>query len=142
MKALSTLIRVHRQRLDEQGRVLRDLQALRAQIEGEIGRLTDELREEQESARDSNIASFGFAAYAARNREQRERLKGSLADLDGKIDAARDGLAAIFREVKTIENVQAGLDRRQAEKERRVEQNALDAIALGIHRRHQEGGRM
>lgn len=140
MKALSTLLRVHRLRLDEQGRVMRDLQALKSQIEEEIARLEAELCAEQEVARQSTVASFAFAAYSARNREQRERLRASLADVDGKIDVARDGLAAIFREMKTVENVKAGLERRRAETLQRTEQGTMDALALGMFRQRQAKG--
>lgn len=141
MKALSTLLRVHRQRLDEQGRVMRDLQALKSQIESEIARLEAELCAEQDVARQSTVASFAFAAYSARNREQRERLRISLADVDGKIDIARDGLAAIFREMKTVENVKSGLERRRAENLQRTEQGAMDALALRMFRQRQAKGR-
>ena len=74
MKALSTLLRVHRQRLDEQGRVMRDLQALKSQIESEIARLEAELCAEQDVARQSTVASFAFAAYSARNRSASCRI--------------------------------------------------------------------
>lgn len=137
MKALATLLRVHRLRLDEQGRVMQDLQALKSQIEGEIVRLENELRAEQDTARQSTVASFAFAAYSARNREQRERLKASLADIEAKIEIARSELAAIFREVKTVENVQAGLERRRLEVVQRTEQADMDAVALGMFRQRQ-----
>ncbi len=140
MKALATLARVHGQRLDEQGRMMRDLQALKGQIKSEIARLEEELRSEQDTARQSTIASFGFAAYAARNREQRERLKISLADVDGKIDVARDDLAAIFRELKTVENVQAGFERRRLEVVERAEQGTMDALALEMYRQRRMNG--
>lgn len=140
MKALATLLRVHRLRLDEQGRVMQDLQALKSQIESEIVRLENDLRAEQDTARQSTVASFAFAAYSARNREQRERLRASLADIDAKIEVARDALAAIFRELKTIENVQAGLERRRLAVVQRTEQAAMDAVALGMFRqRHAKG---
>ena len=53
---------------------------------------------------------------------------------------ARDELAAIFREVKSVENVKAGLERRQREVVQRAEQGTMDALALGMFRQRQTKG--
>ena len=61
---LHTLIRLHKWRLDEKRRALAELQALADKLAQDTARLEREITAEQEIARTSPEASFGYGNFA------------------------------------------------------------------------------
>ena len=66
---------------------------------------------------------------------QREKLRGSIADLQLQISAAKDDLADAYRELKPYEVSQASRDAREHRKQELRERVKMDEIGKGMHRR-------
>lgn len=139
-KALATLVRMHRWRLDEKRRAVGELERLRAGLVAQGEKLADELEAEKAAAGESLDASQTLTAYLSSMRERRARLDSSVEDIDRRLDAANAELAECFRTYKTHETALANrLRREEAEAERR-QQLTLDEIALHGHRRQRRAG--
>ncbi len=65
MKALPTLIRMHRWRLEEKRRKLVELERLRAELAAQAQRLEERLASEQRVAKHSEEGRYAYGAYAA-----------------------------------------------------------------------------
>ena len=79
---LHTLIRLHKWRLDEKRRALAELQALADKLAQDTARLEREILAEQEIARSSPEASFGYGNFAKQAIERRKRLAESVAQVE------------------------------------------------------------
>ena len=62
---------------------------------------------------------------------QREKLRGSIADLGLEISAAKDDLADAYRELKSYEIAQAARDAREKHKQELREREKMDEIGMG-----------
>ena len=82
---LHTLIRPHKWRLDEKRRALAELQALADKLAQDTARLEREITAEQEIARTSPGASFGYGNFAKQAIERRRRLAQSVAQVEQQI---------------------------------------------------------
>ncbi|HLI10708.1 MAG TPA: hypothetical protein VKY65_03835 [Alphaproteobacteria bacterium] len=140
MKALRSLIRLHRARLDERRRELVALESQRAVVEAERERMERELLEEQRAARGSLEGGWAYARYARRVLERRAGFAARLAELDELIAQATAAVAAAYQELKRYD---VALDnhrkRLRGEAERR-HQAIQDEIALTMYRRREAEG--
>ena len=137
---LHTLIRLSRWKLDEKRRALAELQALADRLAGEAGRLESEVQAEQQVARESVEAGYGYANFARHAIERRRRLAQSIAEVSRQIEAATEEMGEAFQELKRFELTQEGRDRREQARLRQRESAALDEMALtGFRRRRQTG---
>ncbi|EWY35676.1 hypothetical protein N825_35980 [Skermanella stibiiresistens SB22] len=133
---LHTLIRLHKWRLDEKRKALAELQTLADKLANDVARLENEIKSEQEIARGSAEASFGYANFAKLAIERRKRLAQSIAQVEAQITEATDEMAEAFQEVKRYELAQEGRDKRDEAKRKQRENAALDEVALsGFMRR-------
>ena len=128
MSSLDGLIRLHRSQLDEKRRALAELQALAERLRSELERLDAEVTAEEAAARAEEVA-FSFAAYAEAARGRRLRLTQSIAQVDARIAAGTDEIAAAFQELKRYELAQQERERRVKLKERRRATARLDEVA-------------
>ncbi len=96
MRALSTLIRMHRHLLDEKRRALTDLENLRADLVRQREKLEADLLQEQEVAKKVEVGAFAYAGFARGVISRREKLQGSLAELDARIAAAQQDVAEVL----------------------------------------------
>lgn len=135
MKTLSTLVRLHRFRLDERRREQGELERLVAGFNDEIERLATEVVTEQSVAAASLEAGFGYGAYAQGVIERRERLELSLAQAEARLAEAVDKVNAAFREAKRHELLLAERRRQRAAEEARLEQIDLDEVSIDGFRR-------
>jgi flagellar export protein FliJ len=135
---LHTLIRLHKWRLDEKRRALAELQALADKLAQDTARLEREITAEQEIARNSPEASFGYGNFAKQAIERRRRLAQSVAQIEHQIAQATDEMAEAFQEVKRYELAQEGRDRRDEAKRKVRENAALDEVALSGFMRRRE----
>jgi flagellar export protein FliJ len=139
MSALSSLVRVNRWRLDEQRRQLDELDRLAERLRGESLRLEQELTSEQQVAGASYEAGLGYPNFARDLIERRRKLADSLAEVDGRIAAAREALAETFGEVKRYEIAAANRAKRESQAASRKQAIAQDEIALQMYRRRTAG---
>ena len=135
---LHTLIRLHKWRLDEKRRALAELQALADKLAQDTARLEREITAEQEIARTSPEASFGYGNFAKQAIERRRRLAQSVAQVEQQIAQATEEMAEAFQELKRYELAQEGRDRRDEAKRKTRENAALDEVALSGFMRRRE----
>lgn len=135
---LHTLIRLHKWRLDEKRRALAGLQALADKLAQDTARLEREILAEQEIARSSPEASFGYGNFAKQAIERRKRLAQSVAQVEHQIAEATEEMAEAFQELKRYELAQEGRDRREDAKRKTRENAALDEVALSGFTRRRE----
>jgi len=135
MKALGSLIRLHRFHLEEKRRTLAGLEGLMADLVRRIAQLEDEVQREQRQAANSSIGNFIYGAYARNVIQRRETLKKSMAALQLEIDTAREAVAAAFQEVKRYEIAKERMEEREREETARREQIEQDDLAIEMFRR-------
>lgn len=138
MNGLENLVRLKRWKLDEQRRVLADLEALEEKLRNDLERLEEEIAREKNAANTDEEGSRIFPFYAANALKRRERLWESLNKVSAETLQARDGLAEAFEEVKRYEQTLENMAQRRKESRGKREQKDMDEIGLRLHR--QQGG--
>ncbi len=137
-KDMKSLLRLNRWTVDERRRELGVLLTRESQLIEEGLRLDREMIAEKEAATLNPItAGFHFGGYAGEHRRRREALESLLAALRGEIEAARDVLAAAYRQLKVYEEVHKERLRQEGIEEAQKEQVVLDEIAQTQHSRKQ-----
>lgn len=136
MKGLPGLIQLNQWKVDEQRRKVTELEILSERLSDEVDQLQADIEREGRSSGDSVEASQAFSAFLAGAMVQREKLQGSIADLQLQISAAKDDLADVYRELKTYEVAQANRDAREHRKQELRDRVKMDEIGMGIYRRN------
>lgn len=137
MADLSPLIRLHKYELDEKRRVLSALYGELALLEQARQKLELEFAIETAAANNGDEVSYTFASYAERVQKQFDGIAESEAQLNLKIQVAKDSLMETFGELKKYEMTQAERDRLEAEEAAFKESLMLDEIGLETYRRRQ-----
>ena len=137
MKALGTLIRLHRQRLDEKRIRLVELEIEREALNARVVRLAVELESEGRAAAASYEAGRAFPSYAERVAAERRSLADQIATLDAEIVELGEAVFAAYRELKKYEVGRDLREHREKSAEARREQGRLDEVGLTAHRRKQ-----
>ena len=124
-RALETLARLQRARIDEAKSALAEVTAARAALAARDIALGEEvLREQAEATRDlDGVAAYG--AYAPRVARERQTLARDDADLAREEEVMRAAVAEAYIELKKIEHLIAT----QSERER-IAENARELAAL------------
>jgi len=135
VKQIETLIRLHKRDLDERRRRLVELEGQRDALIARSAALADALKAEARIAAQAFLAGATYGAFATRVGAEREAIAAEVATLDRAIDAAREAIAAGFRELKKYEITRdRRLDRRRKAEAAR-QQAWLDEVGLGGHQR-------
>lgn len=135
MKSLKSLIRLHRHRVDERRRQLKDLESMREQFLAAAASLNEALAAEGAVASAAPETAFTYGDYATSVRERRDKLFTSIEEVDGQIAAAREALSEAYQDLKKYEITQANRDRVAAVRAARIEQATLDEVGLNMYRR-------
>lgn len=135
MKGLPGLIQLNQWKVDEQRRKVTELEILCERLSEEVSQLQADIEREGRNSGDSVESSQAFSAFLAGAMAQREKLRGSIADLQLQISAAKDDLADAYRELKSYEVAQASRDAREHRKQELRERVKMDEIGMGMHRR-------
>ncbi len=135
---IKTLIRVQSWTVDEQRRVLSQLQGREESLIADCAHLDRQLLHEQQvAAADPTMAGQAYVAYARNNRIQHANLQTVITALRVEIEQQREVLAETYRELKTLEEVEKKWLEAERKEAARIEQNNLDEIAQNLHRRQQ-----
>lgn len=135
MKGLPGLIQLNQWKVDEQRRKVTELEILSERLAEEVKQLQADIEREGRNSGDSVESSQAFSAFLAGSMTQREKLRGSIADLQLQISAAKDDLADAYRELKSYEVAQASRDARERRKQELRERVKMDEIGMSMHRR-------
>jgi len=138
MKALKTLIKVHKRNLDVLQRKIASLENQRAQLERLIERLQEELKQEIVLAGKTPEMGAFFGDFAKRIKTRQEQVYEEIASLEEKIAVVRDEIREAFSEIKKFEIALENALRRHKQEANRKEINELDEVAGQQHQRHKE----
>lgn len=125
--ALKTLTRIQKFQIDEQRKILSELQEKQDILQAQLEQLNRDFEQEKEFAR-NNAGVGDFGAYIKRYMQQRENLEMQIAVLEKKIEHERDVMADMFKEQKTYEIVDDQRTKRAAKEEEQKMQKVLDEI--------------
>ena len=125
--ALKTLTRIQKFQIDEQRKILSELQEKKDILQAQLEQLNRDFEQEKEFAR-NNAGVGDFGAYVKRYMQQRENLEMQIAVLEKKIEHERDVMADMFKEQKTYEIVDDQRTKRAAKEEEQKMQKVLDEI--------------
>lgn len=136
MKGLPGLIQLNKWKVDEQRRKVTELEILSERLADQVAQLQSDIEREGRTSGESFEASQAYSAFLAAAMTRRETLRGSIADLQQQISAAKDDLADAYRELKSYEVAQAKRDSREARKQELRDRVKMDEIGLGMFRRN------
>ena len=125
--ALKTLTRIQKFQIDEQRKILSELQEKQDILQAQLEQLNRDFEQEKEFAR-NNAGVGDFGAYVKRYMQQRENLEMQVAVLEKKIEHERDVMADMIKEQKTYEIVDDQRTKRAAKEEEQKMQKVLDEI--------------
>lgn len=125
--ALKTLTRIQKFQIDEQRKILSELQEKQDILQAQLEQLNRDFEQEKEFAR-NNAGVGDFGTYVKRYMQQRENLEMQVAVLEKKIEHERDVMADMFKEQKTYEIVDDQRTKRAAKEEEQKMQKVLDEI--------------
>jgi flagellar protein FliJ len=135
MKSMANLIRVHKWKLDEQRRVVSDLDEVLATFVAKLEALEQEFIKEQEVAGQNTESGFGFAQYAEATSFRRQNLQATISDFGDRLEQARDEMAEMFQELKKYEISEETRLRLLKEQQDKRQQDEVDDFSIEMFRR-------
>lgn len=128
-QTLSTLIKLHQFEVDEQRRVLAQLEEAKVATLIRRATLEGEMAQQRDAAREDETAARQLPAYIKHALTQIEALDNQLINLDKMIETGREELQRRFEGLKKFELAkEADTDRRRHEA-LRDENSQLDEVA-------------
>jgi len=139
MKALTNLVRIHRWQLDEKRRQFAQLEKLRADLGRQEATLAEEMAREKAAAETAGAAATTYPAYLREAQARRQRITGSIAEVERQMLTAQQEIAEAYSEVKKYETALAHIEKREAAKRERVQRIIQDDLAIDMYRRKKSG---
>ncbi len=139
MKALATLVRLHRHLVDERRAELTEIEVGREALRDQSDRLAAEVESEKQIAAESFEAGRSYPRFMGRIDAERRVIAAEIDKLDAAIAEAGEALAAAYQDLKRYEithDLRAGRLKAAAAKR---DQAQLDEIAIALHRRKHAG---
>ncbi len=139
MKTLRTLIRLHKQHVDEARAALAEIEVKQEALRDQSVRLAAEIESERRVAAESFAAGRSYPRYVRRIGGERRAIAAEIARLDDAVAEAGEDLAAAYRDLKKYEISHDARVRDRKAVSARLEQAQLDEIAITLHRRKHAG---
>ena len=130
--SLQTLQRIQKFNIDEQRRILAELQTNEERLQSGLERLNTEYEREKEFA-SAHPGTGDFGAYTKRYLQYREAFERQLAAVRAEIEKVRDKIADMFKEQKTFEIVDDNRQKRREKENNAKEQKTLDEIGTNAY---------
>ena len=125
MKSLTTLIKLHKKKLDDLHREIVALEDKKVECQSTLSNLKDQMLQEQENYKGSEYI-FALDNYIKDCRKKEKLLELDIKNLTEQISKARDKLREQFSELKKYEIALQNRINLQKEKDRAVENKLLD----------------
>ena len=124
--SLQTLQRIQKFNIDEQRKILAELQTNEEKLQSGLERLNAEYEREKEFA-SAHPGTGDFGAYTKRYLQYREAFERP------EIEKVRDKIADMFKEQKTFEIVDDNRQKRREKENNAKEQKTLDEIGTNAY---------
>jgi flagellar export protein FliJ len=138
MADLHALIRLHKHELDEKQRVLAAIYLELAALERQRCDILRAFEQEKGTARAADEINYTFASYAESVRDRVAKLEQQEAEVQERVETAKESLMETFAELKKFQMTQDERDRLAEEERKFKESQAMDAIGLENYRRKKE----
>ena len=135
MNRTDTLLRLKRFRVDEMKRRISTIDAMRANLERQLGNLDEDVAREKQRANDSDIGRLAFPSFLRSVEARRENLRNTLKEIEREYESAQIDLNNAFQDLKALEFATEQQAKRLTEIEARRAQSRLDELALVRHLR-------
>jgi len=132
MKSRKSLIQLRRFEVDERRQTVADIEAMMGELQQMVIDLERQIEVEQEKAGVSDVNHFAYPTFAKAAIARRDNLKNSCAELEVKLEEARDQLAEAFEELKKVELIEERDAERVRVHEAAKEQAELDEIGINM----------
>ena len=132
MKSRKSLIQLRRFEVDERRQTVADIEAMMGELQQMVIDLERQIEVEQETAGVSDVNHFAYPTFAKAAIARRDNLKNSCAELEVKLEEARDQLAEAFEELKKVELIEERDAERVRVHEAAKEQAELDEIGINM----------
>jgi flagellar export protein FliJ len=132
MKSRKSLIQLRRFEVDERRQTVADIEAMIGELQQMVIDLERQIEVEQEKAGVSDVNHFAYPTFAKAAIARRDNLKNSCAELEVKLEEARDQLAEAFEELKKVELIEERDAERVRVHEAAKEQAELDEIGINM----------
>ncbi len=130
--SLKTLERIQKFKIDEQRKIMVELQNKEDKIVNDLRRLIKEYEQEKEfAAQNGYMGDFG--AYTKRYLQDREAFEQALSEVRAQIAEVRDIISDMFKEQKTYEIVDRQRKEALAKEEDLKNQKMLDEIGTNAY---------
>ncbi len=130
--SLKTLERIQKFKIDEQRKIMVELQNKEDKIVNDLRRLIKEYEQEKEfAAQNGYMGDFG--AYTKRYLQYREAFEQALSEVRAQIAEVRDIISDMFKEQKTYEIVDRQRKEALAKEEDLKNQKMLDEIGTNAY---------
>lgn len=132
MKSRKSLIQLRRFEVDERRQTVADIETMIGELQQMVIDLERQIEVEQEKAGVSDVNHFAYPTFAKAAIVRRDNLKNSCAELETKLEEARDQLAEAFEELKKVELIEERDAERVRVHEAAKEQAELDEIGINM----------
>ena len=132
MKSRKSLIQLRRFEVDERRQTVADIEAMMGDLQQMVIDLERQIEVEQEKAGVSDVNHFAYPTFAKAAIARRDNLMNSCAELEAKLEEARDQLAEAFEELKKVELIEERDAARVRVHEAAKEQAELDEIGINM----------
>ena len=132
MKSRKSLIQLRRFEVDERRQTVADIETMMEELQQMVIDLERQIEVEQEKAGVSDVNHFAYPTFAKAAIARRDNLKNSCAELEAKLEEARDQLAEAFEELKKVELIEERDAERVRVHEAAKEQTELDEIGINM----------
>ncbi len=140
MKALPNLIRMKKWKLEEQQRVLSELESLKSKFMARIEELDAEVAAESKNAGDSPETGHVLGGFIQASLLRRRHLEESVGGVQQQIEEVREGVAEAFQELKRFELAQERQRQRESKAAGRRERVEEDELGINMFRRRRDAG--
>ena len=132
MKSRKSLIQLRKFEVDERRQTVADIETMMGELQQMVIDLERQIEVEQEKAGVSDVNHFAYPTFAKAAIARRDNLKNSCAELESKLEQARDQLAEAFEELKKVELIEERDAERVRIHEAAQEQTELDEIGINM----------
>ena len=134
LNSMRQLVRLHQWELDEKRQRLAELESFKSRMLDDLGRLEGEMESEAAAAQGSSEGAIAYPGFVAAAIARREKLVGSIRNIEDSIAGARDEVTLAYQEVRRYELAVEKQLRRGREKERKRDQSLMDEMGTSGYR--------
>lgn len=129
LKTYGRLMRITRQRIDQQRLFLSQIEGRLERVQGEIGRLQEHLAYEETISKESLEASIAFPPYAQKVKVTLDHLGRQQREITLQLAQEKEKMMTFFSDLKVYEVTKKNIEGQMDADENQADQEDLDEIS-------------